>query len=90
MPQASSGGAEAETPAAKLPQESAPSAAPADDTAMLETNDEDLRLALQMSMVSPPLAPTESRGKGCHISGSLTQSGRMSTPSALLAGCLRR
>ena len=52
--QVSSDAAEPETPAPKLP-----SAAPADDTAMLETNDEDLRMALQMSMVSRSLAPAE-------------------------------
>ncbi len=51
--QVDSGSAEPETPASNQPAKSTPSA---DDAAMLETDDEDLRMALQMSMVSVLLA----------------------------------
>ena len=49
MIQTDGGSVEPETPAPEKPSAGAAAAA---DTAMLETDDEDLRLALQMSMVS--------------------------------------
>ena len=54
MIQTNGGSAEPETPAPEKPSAGAAAAA---DTAMLETDDEDLRLALQMSMVSTLSAP---------------------------------
>ena len=51
LTQVDGGAAEPETPA-PAQRQSAPAAATAPNTAMLETDDEDLRLALQMSMVS--------------------------------------
>ena len=51
LTQVDGGAAEPETPA-PAQRKSAPAAVTAPNTAMLETDDEDLRLALQMSMVS--------------------------------------